>query len=92
MKRKTDNQIVLEKNVKCLESMGILSLMTFMKDFVISDFERKRSAIYQFQNVGYDDTPLQNLDQMRNTFESVYDREYGKIYAQVEQEYKAKNQ
>jgi hypothetical protein len=92
MKKKSDNQIILERNIKHLESMDILSLMTFMKNFVISDFEKKRNIVRQFQLLGYDDTPLQNLDEMRDTFESVYDREYRKIYAQVEEDYKSKNQ
>jgi len=87
MKRKSENQKAFDKATKHMDSMGILNLMTYMKECVLSDFDKKRMAILQFQLVGYDDTPLHNLDQLRNKFEEVYDREFKKLYNQKEKEY-----
>lgn len=91
MKRKTENQKAFERATKHIDSMGILSLMEFMKHFVLEDFDKKRTAILRFQLVGYDDTPLSNVDQARNKFEEVYDREFKKLYEQKEKEYNERN-
>ena len=84
MKRKTENQKAFDKVTKHMDSMGILSLMSYMKDCVLTDFDKKRMAIVQFQLVGYDDTPLSNLDKLRDKFEEVYEREFKKLYNQKE--------
>jgi hypothetical protein len=63
-----------------------------MKDCVLADFDKKRMAVLQFQLVGYDDTPLSNVDNLRNKFEEVYDREFKKLYNQKEKEYNEKTE
>jgi len=87
MKRKSKNQKAFDRATKHMDSMGILSLMSYMKDCVLADFDKKRMAVLQFQLVGYDDTPLSNVDNLRNKFEEVYDREFKKLYNQKEKEY-----
>lgn len=86
MKKKSDNQIALDRALNDIDAMGILSLMSYMKSVVVQEFDRDRNKILQYHLTGYADTALSNLDKVRDKFEEVYDREFKKLYDQREQE------
>ena len=90
--KKSQNQKTLERSLKHIDEMSILSLMDYMKSVVLQKFDQERMAVLRFQLTGYDDTPLSNLDKVRNKFEEVYDREFEKIYNQKKTEYEKRNQ
>jgi hypothetical protein len=91
MKKKSNNQIALDRALDGIDGMGVLSLMAYMKGVVMQEFDRDRNKILQYHLTGYDDTALSNLDKARDKFEEVYDREFKKLYDQREQEYNEGN-
>jgi len=78
--KKTDSQILTEKSVKEIESWGILTLMSRMKDVYLAKLDLHRSSIAGFQTQNYKDSPLENIDIIRRAFEQKYDEEFRKIY------------
>ena len=85
--KKTDSQILTEKSVKEIESWGILTLMTRMKDVYLTRLDLHRSSIAGFQTQNYKDSPLENIDKIRGAFEKKYKEEFGKIYKELEDRY-----
>lgn len=87
MAKKSDSEIALEKNVKEIESWGILTLMQYMRDVCLEkmDNDRKRICVYQTQN--YKDSPLSNIDAIRGAFVRKFNEEFEKVFKQKEKEY-----
>lgn len=81
--KRTDSQILTDKSVKEIESWGILTLMTRMKDVYLAKLDSHRSSIAGFQTQNYKDSPLENIDIIRRTFERKYDEEFRKIYDRI---------
>lgn len=86
-KNKSDNEIHRDKILKDVESWGILTLMTRMKDVYLSYLNKQRLEIFTWSPTTYKDSALDNLDRYREKFEEVYDREFKKIYDKVEADY-----
>ena len=82
MKKKSDSQILADRYIEEIESWGILTLMTKMKDSYLRQLDKEREAILTFQTQPYEDSPLQNHDRVRNAFERKYQEEFAKIYNQ----------
>jgi hypothetical protein len=82
--KKTDSQILTEKSIKEIESWGILTLMTRMRDVYLAKLDLHRSSIAGFQTQNYKDSPLENIDRIRGAFERKYNEEFSKIYRQLE--------
>ncbi len=89
--KKTDSQILTEKSIKEIESWGILTLMTRMKDVYLTKLDLHRSSIVGFQTQPYKDSPLENVDKIRDAFERKYNEEFGKIYKQLKDKLIVKN-
>ena len=82
--KKTNSQIVADKYIQEIESWGILTLMTKMKDSYLRKLDQDRDVLLAFQTQPYEDSPLQNHDRVRNAFERKYQEEFSKIYNQLE--------
>lgn len=76
--------------MKDLESWGILTLMTRMKDHFLYCLDKERSTIMRYQLQPYEDSPLQFLDLYREAFERKFSEEFEKIYNEKENEYNSK--
>lgn len=76
--------------LKEIDSWGILTLMTKMKDAYVARLDRERDVLLTFQTQNYEDSPLQNLDKIKVAFLAKYDEEFRKIYYQKEKEYDQK--
>lgn len=86
-KKQTDSQITLEKSLKDIESWGILTLMSYMKSVVDVRFDQDRNRILYYQTQDYDDSVLSNLDKIYQTFDLVYQREFRKIYDDLDKKH-----
>jgi hypothetical protein len=85
VKKRSDSQILADKYIKDIESWGILTLMTKMKDVYMRKLDRERDIILGFQTQNYNDSPLENLDKVRDAFERKYQEEFTKIYNQIKE-------
>lgn len=85
MKKRSDSQILADKYIEDIESWGILTLMTKMKDVYMRKLDRERDIILGFQTQNYNDSPLENLDKVRDAFERKYQEEFTKIYNQIKE-------
>jgi hypothetical protein len=89
--KKTDSEISMERIIKDVESWGILTLMMKMKDMYLAKLDKDRASLVGYQTQPYHDSPLKNLDMYRGAFERTFDREFKKIYNQMEKEHEQKN-
>jgi hypothetical protein len=85
VKKRSDSQILADKYIEDIESWGILTLMTKMKDVYMRKLDRERDIILGFQTQNYNDSPLENLDKVRDAFERKYQEEFTKIYNQIKE-------
>jgi len=86
----TDNEILRDKMLKEVESWGILTLMTRMKDSYLNQLNNERRILSTY-TMTYKDSSLENLDKLMSKFEEVYDREFKKIYKDIERKHEAKD-
>lgn len=56
-----------------------------MKDVYMRKLDRERDIILGFQTQNYNDSPLENLDKVRDAFERKYQEEFTKIYNQIKE-------
>lgn len=90
--KKSDAQIRIDERVAEIESWGILTLMSRMKEAFLHDLERDRRTLASFWVGKYEDSSLQLMDKLINAFENKYNEEFIKIYNQVEAEYEKRKE
>ena len=84
---KSDNEIHRDKILSDVDSWGILTLMTQMKDVYLHNLYKQRLQVSVWHTSPYKDSALENLDKFQVKFEEVYDREFKKIYDELERKY-----
>ena len=87
--KKSDNQILTEKTLVEVDSWGILTLMSRMKDVYIQRLNKERDILAGWHTWSYRDSSLENLDLFKWKFEAVYNREFKKIYEELERQYES---
>jgi len=81
---KTESRIKANKYAKEIESWGILTLMTKMRDEYVRQMEIERAIICSYQTQSYEDSPLSNLDIILHAFEKKFAQEFGRLYKELE--------
>jgi hypothetical protein len=81
---KSESRIKADRYIKEIESWGILTLMTKMKDEYVRQLDKERAVLFTYQTQSYEDSPLMNLDHIRHAFEKKFAQEFGKIYKALE--------
>lgn len=87
MKKKTKKtQTWLDKKLQEIESWDQLSLFKHLKDKWNSDMDRQRNIIFSMGTENYRGTNLETHDRYVETVNRTWDREFGKLYKQIEEQ------
>ncbi len=80
-------QTWIDKKIKEIEEWGPLTLFTFLKDTFNARMQTERDILFKYGALKHEGSNLHTHDRHVAAVNKAFDREFKKIYNQLEKEY-----